>query len=80
VIGHVRADAPVTKAIGDVVRQLSLIRNHQHPQGAMMPYRMSRQHHITTHGCPSRHHASWPSAPAARAGPRSGTAPRVMSV
>jgi hypothetical protein len=60
VVGHVRADALVTQAVGDVVGQLGLILDHQHTHGSMMPCRTSHGHHMTPPGCPSSQHATWP--------------------
>ena len=46
VVGHVRADALVAQAVGDVVGQLGLILHHQHPHGAIVHQRGS--HGITS--------------------------------
>ena len=45
VVGHVRADALVAQAVGDVVGQFGLILDHEHPHGAIVPQAGSHGHH-----------------------------------
>ena len=45
VVGHVRADALIAQAVGDVVGQFGLILDHEHPHGAIVPQPGSHGHH-----------------------------------
>ena len=45
VVGHVRADALVPQAVGDVVGQLGLILDHEHPHVAIVPLPGSHRYH-----------------------------------
>ena len=45
VVGHVRADALVAQAVGDVVGQFGLILDHEHPHEAIVPQAGSHGHH-----------------------------------
>jgi len=61
VIGHIRADALIAEADGDVIRQFGLILNYEHPHEAMMPGRTSQQHHTGTAADPGSRPLTWPS-------------------
>jgi hypothetical protein len=54
VIGHVGGHALVVKTVRDVVRQLGLILDHQHPHKAMMPCRTSHWNHKRSSCCLGR--------------------------